>query len=173
MRQGFEGFLTCYCQDLTQISSRSLKLLFEKIAEDSPRAAEPLLLLSLCQGRAPYVLKQAAGTAYEAEYKNFVSSFDKNGKSLESFLSSESAPLRYQKVYSSYLSSSEKLFRDRAVLEKLVPQLNALLIEKGISRYQMAKNLGYNKGNLYSFLKGNVDKMSRESAMKIYHYLST
>ena len=165
--------MTQYCQHLTQLRTRSLKLLFAKVVKDSPRAAEPLLLLALCQGRAAYLLKLASETPYEADYRSLASHFNASGKSLEDFLSSKAAPSRYQKIYSSFLSETGKLLRDRSVLKQLVPQLNFFIAKQGISRYRIAEDLGLNKGNLYAFLKGNVDKMSRETAMRVYRYLTT
>ncbi|MCL2826686.1 MAG: hypothetical protein FWD72_04705 [Eggerthellaceae bacterium] len=171
MKQGLEGFLTQYCQTLTNLNAKSLKHFFAHTVTDSPRAAEPLLLLALCQGRADYLMRLAAGTKYETEYKSFLSSLADSNQSLESFLSSESAAAPYRKVYNSFLSETGKLSRDRAVLGQLIPQLNSLISEQRVSRYRITKDLGINKGNLYSFLKGDTSKLSRETGMGVYQYL--
>jgi len=171
MRQGFEGFLAQYCRTLTRLDSRSLKRLFARTVEDSPRAAEPLLLLALCQGRAAYLLKLATGTKHRDAYESFVSGLTSSGLGLEAYLASGSAPERYRKTYDSYLSQSGKLSRDRDVVGQLVPLLNSLIAQRGTSRYRLAEDLGLNKGNLYAFLKGNTDKLSREKAIAVYRHL--
>lgn len=173
MRQSFEGFLMQYCQELTGLDSRSLKRFFAEALDESPRVAEPLLLLALTQHREAYLMRLARGSRFERGYVRFIDSFLESNDSLEAYLASGIASSRYKKIYASYLSKEGRLDRDREVLESLVPQVNTLLHEKGVSKYQVMKDLGLNKGNYYAFLKGDASKMSREKAFGIYEYLVT
>lgn len=173
MRQSFEGFLAQYCQKLTDIKTRSLKRLFVKVLQDSPRAAEPLMLLALCQGREEYLMHLAKQTKMREEYQSFLAEFKKSGLALEEYLTLQEIPQRYQKVYFSYLSKVNQLERDREVLEALVPQLNSMIASKGLTPYSILNILSLNKGNLYAFLKGDVSKLSRATAMKLYDYVAS
>lgn len=161
-----------YCQGLTEIKTRSLKAFFEKALRDTSRAAEPLLLLALCQGREEYLERLAAGTRFEEKYQVFLEGFKKSGNNLEDYLKLDSAPRQYKKIYLSYRSKTEQLERDRRVLESLIDQVNLMVKEAGITRYELSKNLNINKGNLYAFLKGDTSKLSRSTAMNLYNHLS-
>lgn len=171
MRQSFTGFLTQYCQELTETQTRSLKAFFAKACEDCPRAAEPVLLLALVQERETYLLKLARGRVYEKPYRDFVRTFRESNLGLEEFLRSQEAPERFRKIYASYESKAHKLERDREVLEHLFPQINDLINKTELTRYEVSRALDLNKGNLYAFLKGDVGKMSRETAMRVYQFL--
>lgn len=169
--QSFEGFLVQYCQELTEFTTRSIKKFFLAACEGSSRVAEPLMLLALCQGREKYLMNLSSGTSYEEGYTIFLNSYQKSNMPIETFLESSLASERYTKVYRSYQSSAEELARDREMLEHLVPQVNMLLENQGKNRYQLTKELDINKGNLYAFLKGDVSKLSRDTAMGIYRHL--
>lgn len=57
MSRSFGGFLLGYVQELTGLETTSLKRLFRAVADDSPRAAEALLLLALASGREGYLMR--------------------------------------------------------------------------------------------------------------------
>lgn len=174
MRGSFGHFLLGYCQELTGCDgTASLKRLFQAMRSNNPRAAEPLLLLALCQGREGYLLKMASGTKTESSYLAFLSDFRESGKALEAYLHALPEGNRFKKAYVAWQAERTRLQRDRLTLERVSRNINDLLEEKDISRAEACRALSLNKGNFYAFLKGDPSKLSRKTAIEAYKKLAS
>lgn len=172
MTGSFERFLTRYCQELTGIRTTSLKLFFEAVRTDEPRAAEPLLLLALLQGREGFLLRRASGTPYEARFRAFLVKLEESGLPLEPYLRSLPEGDRHRKAWAAWQSERTRLERDRKTLANVRDRMDELLRAKNLSRAEACRLLGLNKGNFYAFMKGDVSKLSRETAIASYRKLT-
>lgn len=174
MRGSFGRFLLGYCQELAGCDdTSSLKRLFRAMQANNPRAAEPLLLLALCQGREGYLLKTASGTKEEPLYRAFLSDFRGSGKTLEAYLGTLSEGNRFRKAYVAWEAERTRLQRDRLTTVNVSRSISDLLEEKGMSRAEACRALGLNKGNFYAFLKGDPSKLSRRTAIEAYKKLAS
>lgn len=172
MSATFQGFLTKYCKELTSSDTTSLKKLFVLADSEYPRAYEPLLLLALCTEREAYLLKQAQGSPVLSVYLDFLDRYRESGLSLEDYLSSLEEKDRFKRPLAAWQNECNRLASDREVLANVSKALCELLEEKGITRAHACKLLNINKGNFYAFLKGDVSKLSRKTAMRIFRQLS-
>ena len=172
MSRSFEGFLLGYVQELTGLETTSLKRLFRAVADDSPRAAEALLLLAVANGREGYLMRQAAGTPFEAPYRRALAERDASGGDLDGWLAGLPEQSRYRKAWNAWRSKATRLERDRRVLPGVRDAIERVLEERGMSRAQACRALGLNKGNFYAFMKGDVSKLSRETAVRAYRALA-
>lgn len=170
--RSFKGFLLGYVQDLTGCESASLKRFFQAVTCDSPRAAEALLLLACAEGREDYLLRQAAGTPFEAAYRRALADISQKGGSLEEYLEELPEQNRYRKVWNAWRSEATSLERDRHMLPMVRDAIEQALEQRGMSRAQACRLLGLNKGNFYAFMKGDVTKLSRETAVNAYRVLA-
>ncbi|RDB60415.1 hypothetical protein C1878_14225 [Gordonibacter sp. 28C] len=173
MRGSFGHFLLGYCQELTGCDgTSSLKRLFQAMRSNNPRAAEPLLLLALCQGREGYLLKTASNTKVESSYRAFLSDYRESGKALETYLDTLPEGNRFKKAYVAWQAERTRLQRDRLTLENVSRDISEMLDEKRISRADACRALSLNKGNFYAFLKGDTSKLSRKTAVDAYKKLA-
>ncbi len=172
MSRSFRGFLLGYVQDLTGCRSTSLKRLFRAVADGSPRAAEVLLLLARVDGREGYLLKQAEGTPFEGAYRKVLADMDQEHGSLDEWLERLPEQNRYRKVWNAWQSEMTRLERDRRMLPGVRDAIERVLEEREINRSQACRMLGLNKGNFYAFMKGDMTKMSRETAVCVYRTLA-
>ena len=170
MSRSFQGFLLDYCKDLTEMNTTSLKKFAGKI-EAYPRAAEPLLLLAITNGRIDYLMRHAGNGSLAASYRVFLAHYRASGKDLEAFLSDLPDNDRFKKVLLAWRAESEKLQRDRNTLANIVPAFSDLLARTGMSRAEACRRVGLDKGNFYAFLKGDVTRLSRDTAIKAYRTL--
>ena len=171
MTGSFERFLTRYCQELTGLSTTSLKLFFEAVRTDAPRAAEPLLL-ALLQGREGFLLRRASGTPYEERFRAFLARHEESALPLEPYLRSLPEGDRCRKAWAAWQSERTRLERDRKTLANVRDRMDELLRAKNLSRAEACRLLGLNKGNFYAFMKGDVSKLSRETAVASYRMLA-
>ena len=172
MTGSFERFLTRYCQELTGLRTTSLKLLFEAVRADAPRAAEPLLLLALVRGRENFLLRRACGTPYEARFRTLLTRLEESGLPLEAYLPSLPEGDRHRKTWAAWQSERTRLERDRKTLANVRDRMDELLRAKSLSRAEACRLVGLNKGNFYAFMKGDVSKLSRETAVAAYRKLA-
>lgn len=172
MTSSFERFLTRYCQELTGLETTSLKLFFEAVRTDAPRAAEPLLLLALLQGREEFLIRRAIGTPYEARFRAFLAGLERSALPLESYLQSLPEGDRHRKVWAAWQSEQTRLERDRKTLANVRERMDELLHARNLSRAEACRLLGLNKGNFYAFMKGDVSKLSRKTAVASYRKLA-
>ena len=93
---------------------------------------------------------------------------------LQSALAAEDPRLRpeYTKVWQSYLARRDAHARDAQLKLEARKRVLALETSKGVSRYRMAMDLGFNPGNLHAFLaQGNATKLSLDRAFELVRYL--
>lgn len=88
------------------------------------------------------------------------------------WLSSLPEQNRYRKVWNSWLSASTSLERDRRMLPGVRDAIEGVLAQRSISRAQACRETGLNKGNFYAFMKGDVSKLSRKTAVAAYRMLA-
>lgn len=172
MSRNLYGFMLGYCQELTGLGTSSLKKLFSSVRDGHPRAAEPLMLLAIAQGREAYLCNLSRSTPYESAYRDFAKRFEESGKDAEEFASSLPATDRFGKAAAAWMSEKQRLERDRSTLKGVAAEMNRILEEKGISRATACNALGLDKGNFYAFLKGDVRRLSRKTALDAYRQLS-
>lgn len=173
MTRSRKAFLLAYCKSLTGLETTSLKKLFRATAEGCPRAAEPVLLLALEEGRAEFLLRQARGTCYEARFRAFVEAYESSELSLDSFLSTLPAGNRFAKAHAAWTSESTRRERDLRTLQNVRARMEELLEEAGLSRAEACRLLGLNKGNFYAFMKGDLTKLGRATAVDAYKTLAS
>lgn len=173
MRQlTFKGFLGAYAQDLASRRTRSLSRLLAEVQRE-PRLMEPLLLWAVVRedgDRMRHLL--ADQPTLQAELASLASLHDRGR--LERALEKGGHALRpeYAKVWTSYVARRDAHDRDEDLKSDARKQVLVLERSKGVTRYQMAKDLGLNPGNLHAFLaQGNMRKLSLDRANGLVRYL--
>ena len=170
MNLTFRGFLQQYCQELTGLQTTSLKKLCQAAATDAPRAAEPLFLLAVKEGRVPYLVRAAAGTPLESRYERWAGLLSAS-KSLDAMLDDPCTPLRLRKVRAAYESKRDAVLADRKISARMREKTLASMERRGLTAYRICSDLGLNLGNVYAYLgKGDVTKVSRNTARAIMEY---
>lgn len=167
----FRGFLLKYCQELADEQTSSLKKLFTIAEQGRPRVFEPLLLLSLCDCREDYLMKQAVGSSVFDTYQQIVNRFRRSGLTLEHFLDTLPERNRYKRPLVAWRAENARKQADQQTLQKVAASLTKLLEQKNLSRAEACRIAGLNKGNFYAFLKGDTSKLSRDTAMRAYKML--
>ncbi|WP_172136218.1 helix-turn-helix transcriptional regulator [Adlercreutzia sp. ZJ473] len=167
----FRGFLLKYCQELAGAQTSSLKKLFAIAKQGRPRVFEPLLLLSLCDHREGYLIKQAVGSSMFDSYRRITTRFHHSGLALKRFLDTLPERSRYKRPLIAWRAEKARKQTDRQTLQRVATSLVTLLEQKGISRAEACRITGLNKGNFYAFLKGDASKLSRGTAMRAYRTL--
>lgn len=170
MNLTFKGFLGAYCRELTGLGTTSLRRLCEAAAENAPRAAEPLFLLAVEEGRLPLLLKASKGTWMEGCYAHAARLLE-GGDSLDSFLSDPATPERFRRVREAYEAKRNAIEADRRMAGLMRDRAVAAMGERGLTAYRIAKDLGLNLGNTYAYLgKGDATKVSLGTARRIMEH---
>lgn len=171
MNLTFKGFLKLYCAELSQEKTSSLAKLGKHAANEAPRVAEPLFLLALSEGKTPYLLSLCKSTWMEKEFNTLARSSEKFGEDAEAFAQSPYAPDRYRKVFEAYNAKLHSADAERRISFLLRNKILAELEKSGRSIYQLCKDLGLNKGNVYAYLnKGDSSKVSKKTAYRMLEY---
>jgi len=172
MRQlTFNGYLESYVPYLAGESTLALPRLVELLPKE-PRLAAPLLLWATVSGRANRLDRLLRDDKLRQELEVLTSL--RSESRLEAALAAEDPRLRpeYSKAWRSYVARRDTAKRDADLKLKVRKRALALLEEKGVSRYRVARDLGLNDGNLFAFLaQGNTSKLSLERAFGILNYL--
>ncbi len=171
MSRNLKGFMIGYCQELTGLQTTSLKKFLAAVLDDTPRAFEPLVLLAIAQGREDYLERLAADTPLALRCSDLVAKYRDSGLSPEQFARSLPTDDRLGKAAAAWRSEVGRLARDRKTLEGVARAMLQLMEEKGITRAQACRQLGLDKGNFYAFLKGDVTRLGRTTAISAYHRL--
>lgn len=171
MKQSFKGFLMRYCAELAGERTSSLRRLCALAGSDAPRVAEPLFLLALEQGQLGYLLKLADGTWMSETYRSLAGHAYRY-RSAQRFLENEPVPVRYAAVLDAFHVRDDDRRSDRRIVGLLLSKTQSALQASGVTRYRACKDLGLNKGNFYAYLAGDTDKVSRETAQRIFDYAS-
>lgn len=172
MTRSRRAFLLAYCKELTGLETTSLKRLFRAAVEGCPRAAEPVLLLALEEGRSDFLMRQARGTRFEARFRNFLEELERSGLPLDSFLATLPASDRFAKAHAAWVSELTRPERDLRTLQSVREKIGERLEDTGLSRAEACRVLNLNKGNFYAFLKGDLTKLSRATAINAYKTLA-
>lgn len=169
MNLTFKGFLRDYVRELTLLDTDNLKKLLGAVSTESPAAAEALMAFAAIQGKADYLAKLAANTAFAGGYAAFAAATSGlAGEKVEEYLASAESPARYQKVWLAYLSKKRKIDSDRRVIGLMREKTLESLRASGTTVYSICKQLGLNAGNVYAYLnQGDVKKVSRATARRI------
>lgn len=168
----FPGFTKKYVAELSLASTTAIYPLTREAVSANPRLREPLLLYALANGREQVLLTAARHTPLYEPYQALLRRYD-YAELLSALREQDpSLPPEYRKVWSSYVSVSQKGQRDRRVKAQL--RINALRLqaEKGVSTYRICKDLGLNNSNVNYWLKnGDGEKISLNAARRILAYL--
>ena len=170
MSRSFRGFLIDYCRELSGLETTSLRRFLDAV-DDQPRLAEPLLLLAIASGREGYLMRHVGAASLEALYRGFLAGLSASGLGLEDYLERLPDGDRFKKTYLVWRSESTQLERDRLTLKRVSAEMGRLIIEKGLSRAEVCRKAKVDKGNFYAFLKGDVARMGRATAMRVYRTL--
>lgn len=171
MSRSFQGFLVDYCRELSGLETTSLRRFLDAVG-DQPRLAEPLLLLAIASGREGYLMRHVGAAFLEALFRGFLAGLSESGFGLEGYLERLPDGDRFKKVYLVWCPESTQLERDRFTLKRVAAEMDRLIAEKGLSRAEVCRKAKVDKGNLYAFLKGDVARMGRATAMRVYRTLS-
>ena len=169
--RNLSGFMLAYCKELTNLQTTSLKKFFKATLNDCSRAAEPLMLFALSEGREEYLLRLSNGSSLFNKYSSFVEKYKQSGLSPEDFVRSLSPDDRFGKAAAAWVSETTQLERDRQTLLGVAKKINQVLNIKGISRAEACRELKIDKGNFYAFLKGDPSKLGRKTAIRAYREL--
>jgi hypothetical protein len=167
----FNGYLESYVPYLAGEDTLALPRLVELLPKE-PRLAAPLLLWAAVSGRADRLGRLLRDDRLKQELEVLVSLQSKS--QLETALAAESPSLRpeYSKAWRSYVTRRDAAKRDAGLKLEVRKQALALLQEKDVSRYRVARDLDLNDGNLFAFLtQGNTSKLSLERAFGVLDYL--
>ena len=163
MRQWtFPGFIKYYIYDLT--GSKSLNV--HKLAEETTanyRLLEPLILYCLYFKKIHILRKYI-----DEKYISIVDEVN-----LENVFSDKySNDYSFIKVRTSYRRRAEKYEYGKTIKSMIRENIKKEMDKKNLSIYFIYKSLHLNKGNVNAFIsKGDVDKISLETAKKIYNFV--
>ncbi|MDR0499779.1 MAG: hypothetical protein LBG97_00825 [Coriobacteriales bacterium] len=171
-RLTFTGYLKRYCCELAGDDTQSMFKLCNLAATNSPRITEPLFLLVAMNGKVKNLLAAAKATRLEKEYTQISISFPTASHILRALEENDKQlPVRYHKVYRSYLSRANRIKTDRDVSLLMREKTLAAMREKKLSKYRIYTDLELNPGNINAFLKyGDATKVSRDTARAIMEY---
>ena len=170
----FSGFLSRYTQDLSESKTNSISKLSQEAARDNFRLREPLLLYALFSGKEALLQRRVKGTPLEEQYNSIIDKCSKE-QLLHAFMTDDpKLPYSFKKVWRSYLAQKNLKATDAHTKEMIRQRILALQKEKGISNYQIYKELGLNPGNFNDWLKnGAGEKVSLASARRALEYLNS
>lgn len=171
-RLTFKGFLESYVRHLAGRNTLALGQI-AVLARSEPRLVEPLLLWAATTGRASRLSEMLGGDVELKLELADLALLDEQGR-LETVLSDPGSLLRpeYAKVWRSYVVRRDAGKRDAQLKLQARKRVLALEVQKGVSRYRMAKDLGLNPGNLHAFLsQANPSKVSLDHAYELVRYL--
>jgi hypothetical protein len=182
-RLTFIGYLQSNVYELTSVKTTSIARMAELASEAFPRVAESVFLLAATQEKLPELQSAIAKmqTTQEShsamfpdtDYDRLVRTFPTPAKLLAGLAHDDRRiPLRYRKVYRSYLSRTQRLETDRNASLLMRNRAVELMHKKGLSNYRVYTDLRLNPGNINAFLK-NADptKVSRATARRILSYV--
>lgn len=169
-KRTFKGFLKEYCRELSGLETASLRRLMVKADSDAPRVAEPLFCLACEEGKLDYLLKNARGTWMESQWEELAPGAMKYKDTRTWLEECKEVPDRYAQVLSAYESQWDLLNADRRMNALMRERTLRALSRTGMTRYQLSKRLGINKGNLYAYLNGDDSKVGKQTARKIMEF---
>lgn len=171
MTRTFKGFLKEYCRNLSGLDTTSLRRL-AAAARNNARLVEPLFALAAIQGKADYLVSISKGAWFYDDYVSLSRQLEEH-ESLESLLLSATTPRRYAAVLDAFRSRNDEQDAKRRIAGLLQPKIMEALNRRGMTRYQLCRDLGLNYGNVYAFLAGDSSKVSKETAEKILLYVKS
>ena len=168
----FKGFLTRYLQTLSHYSGISITRLTREMINGNLRLKEPLYLYCLLTNKQQYLLSRVTASDILAEYQELTTGKDGEEMLRTLVQNPESWPLRYQKVYHSYLVR-QKQPQARAHTKSL---MHAKIIElqkkNKITAYRICSDLRINPGNFQAFIKHSAySKLSLSRLRIVISYL--
>ena len=182
-----KGFLKKYLMYLGDTNTVNLEVLVHRVLPDKPRIAEPLYIYAAIMDRTGEVIGYMTdavpnqrmtlgpGTAeyYLEEYLHLNEAFPTPGEFLKGLEGSDKRiPIRYLKIFNSYLVKKNRVVYDREYIARARKQIVKLKEKAQITNYRICKDLNLNHGNIGAFLKdGDPTKVSRETATRILRYV--
>lgn len=171
MNLTFKGFLRNYCRELTRLNTDNLKKLLTAVNTSAPSAAEALFLFAVLQNKADYLVKISLGSWVHEQYEKALHD-SKEFNSISDYLTSDSAPERYKKVWNAYCAKKYAVETDRRVIMLMREKTLAAMKAADLTAYAVCKKLNLNIGNVYAYLhSGDVTKVSRATARKIMQFV--
>jgi hypothetical protein len=168
----FPGFLAQYVTELSQGNTSAVYPLVREAASTNARLREPLYLYAAANGRLKTLLTAARNTGLYGEYAAMSAAYPYD--TLVDLLEqqAEELPTGYQKVWDSYRSRAALPQREERVKTMMRDRVVTMQVEKQVSTYRIAKDLGLNNSNLNSWLKhGTGGKVSLATARRVLHYM--
>ena len=174
MRQlTFPGFTKQYVASLSRAGTTAIYPLTREAVTQNHRLREPLLLYALANGQEKVLMTAVRNTPLAEYYGGLLQKYDYDAMLSALRDQDPSLPQEYRKVWSSYLSVSQKGERDRRVKSLLRERILQVQQEKGVSTYRICRDLGLNNSNINCWLKHGCDeKVSLDTARRIAEFLS-
>lgn len=170
MNLTFKGFLRNYCGELTGLDTDNLKKLLAAVNSTAPSAAEALFLFAAAQNKADYLIKTSSGSWMHEQYEKTLHD-SKKFNSISDYLTSDTAPERYKKVWNAFCAKKYAAKTDRRVIALMREKTLTAMKAAGLTAYAVCKELNLNIGNVYAYLhSGDVTKVSRATARKIMQF---
>ena len=168
MKLSFEGFLNKRCRKISGLETSSFRRLVPH-AQETPSLRAPLFLLAAARGKEVHLMSLVWGTELEDEYRPLMRILRDKG-SLEELIYDKRTPDAYKQLHRDFQHLSRPNVLERQAMERLRTRTVSALEAAGITRYRLCKDLKLDPGNVYSYLSGNLDKVSAETAQRIYDY---
>ena len=175
MNLTFKGFLKAYCRELSGLETSNLRKLLSATQNDSPRAAEPLILYALAQGKLCYLASLSNVPWIQSLCKEASDvlglSMPTNDADLAAVFNALPNDSRFKKVWIAYQAKKHSIANERRIAKLMRDKTIAALQTSGITPYKLCKDLGLNMGNVYAYLnKSDTSKVSLETARRIMKY---
>jgi hypothetical protein len=144
-------------------------------ASDYPRVVEPLYFYAVETNQLDRLLRISTGKWFYDDYLNLSMIFGDREELIHALdTRDQRIPLRYLKIYLSFISERDKTETDKAFAHLARTELLKQLADKGISKYRVYTDLNLNPGNINRYLKhGDTRNISRRTVNEVLRYVRT
>lgn len=178
MKLTMKGFLLAECNRLLDLERRttSLKKMYRAAAEPAgARAREYVFLFAVEADKLDALLRIACAEAqsdFSEMCKELAPAAAPFSGDAEGFLAANENRLnkRFLQVSDAFHAPEAHRENNEHVKRLMREKTLKALREVGVTPYMMVRDLGLNKGNAYAYLRGDVSKVSRATARRMYDY---
>lgn len=168
----FESFLKNYIKKLSTQNTLNIRRLAIE-TEENPRLLHPFILYCYFCIDRDVVNRRLINNNVLKIYKLFSKKYPTKKIALKYLQNTKGFLDDFQKVYKSFIVRTNQKRNEYELKYKLRKKILLLQKEKNISTAMILKNdkLQLNKGNVYGFMRGNVNLMSFKKIHSILIYL--
>jgi hypothetical protein len=168
----FTGFLNQYVRYLSSNHTTNLFKLCKEADTGNSRLKEPLFLYAVFSNKMHVLLRAAKDYSFFQEYVDLVNTYSANELKASVLDKTSSLPVRYTKVYQSYLATLSHKDRNKRVKPLMRNKILELQTKKNVSNYRLYTDLHLNPGNINDFLKnGTYSNVSLDTVRVVLDYL--